>query len=284
MMTIPLTDVPVPQSLFANPDVTPAVLHTWIRLRALAGADGLIPACALKELAWRIGKSKSTLHTHLSLLRLLGGLDFTWPESGLWAVSFKPLAQASLAAEAGDQDGLAAAESIQPAAPSSEIRDADLANGASLSLTTINRTIKRGAGARAPVQLFESPPEVPDAHEPKSAQRNAFRPQEAAPKPPAPLPSDPAAVYRSVFGFNVRSNQRAILADQVTDLKAWQATLEHWLMHGWNPKNLTGMIDLYRRGGPEMCHFCQREQRSPAKAAPLNQTQQALKELYAYYQ
>ncbi len=119
---------------------------------------------------------------------------------------------------------------------------------------------------------------------PRSAYRPEAKPPDLAPAPPCAASNDPAAVFRQVFGFNVRSNQRPLLNGQVSDLKAWQTTLEHWLMHGWNPKNLTGMIDLYRRGGPEQCHFCRREQPRPPKALPLNQTQQVLQDLYAYYQ
>ena len=81
----------------------------------------------------------------------------------------------------------------------------------------------------------------------------------------------------------MRNTQRALLTGQVGDLKKWQVTLEHWLMHGWNPKNLTGMLDLYRRGGPEKCHYCRNGEPAPAKAAAVSQTQQAIKELYAWY-
>lgn len=286
-MSNALFDVPVPQSLFANPEVKPAVLQTWIRLRALAGAGGLIAACPLKELAWRVGKSKSTLHQHLTLLRLLGCLDFNWPESGLWAVSFNPLAEADRAAESAGALAGAPAQLSPPgpacAAPhASEIPDAKFANDASLSTSPLNRNLKRGAGARAPIPLFGFPPDLADGNGQQSRGRNTYRPSGAPPSPPAPAPSDPAAVFRAVFGFNVRNTQRVLLTGQVGDLKKWQATLEHWLMHGWNPKNLTGMLDLYRRGGPEKCHYCRNGEPAPAKAA-VSQTQQAIKELYAWY-
>ena len=152
-MSNALSDVPVPQSLFANPEVKPAVLQTWIRLRALAGAGGLIAACPLKELAWRVGKSKSTLHQHLTLLRLLGCLDFSWPESGLWAVSFNPLAEAERAAESAGALAGAMAQLSPPspacAAPhASEIPDAKFANDASLSSHFLYIMLS-GAQARA---------------------------------------------------------------------------------------------------------------------------------------
>jgi hypothetical protein len=45
------------------------------------------------------------------------------------------------------------------------------------------------------------------------------------------------------------------LQQQVTDLPRWRLTLEHWLAHRWNPRNLPGMLDLYRRGGPSHCRY-----------------------------
>ncbi|MGB6423200.1 MAG: hypothetical protein WBF05_15305, partial [Anaerolineales bacterium] len=50
------------------------------------------------------------------------------------------------------------------------------------------------------------------------------------------------------------------LKAQVKDPDLWYATIEHWLAHRWNPKNIPGMLELYQRGGPEHCRFCRPEQ------------------------
>lgn len=34
------------------------------------------------------------------------------------------------------------------------------------------------------------------------------------------------------------------------------------MAHRWNPRNLPGMLDLYRRGGADFCRYC------PKTAAP----------------
>jgi hypothetical protein len=71
----------------------------------------------------------------------------------------------------------------------------------------------------------------------------------------APIP-DPVSAYRLLAHLTPNASQRRILSSKVTDLPLWQETLEHWLMHGWNPRNITGMLELYARGGPSGCRSC----------------------------
>jgi hypothetical protein len=66
----------------------------------------------------------------------------------------------------------------------------------------------------------------------------------------------PATLYRSIVHLTPNSNQRRLLASKITDLPLWRATIEHWIFHGWNPRNLAGMLDLYNRGGPSACRYC----------------------------
>ena len=70
------------------------------------------------------------------------------------------------------------------------------------------------------------------------------------------LPSDPVQAYRSLVHLTPNPSQRRILASAVFDLPLWQQTLEHWLLHGWNPRNITGMLELYGRGGASGCRHC----------------------------
>jgi hypothetical protein len=80
------------------------------------------------------------------------------------------------------------------------------------------------------------------------------------------LTPDPVSAYRSLAHLTPNASQRRILISSVTDLPLWQRTLEHWLTHGWNPRNLTGMLELYGRGGPSGCRYCH-EQHREAKTA-----------------
>jgi hypothetical protein len=73
------------------------------------------------------------------------------------------------------------------------------------------------------------------------------------------LPESAATMrYHQVTGTWPNRAQRQLLAAQVSDLERWGATLEHWLFHGWNPLNVAGQLELYRRGGPTACRYCQR--------------------------
>ncbi len=101
-----------------------------------------------------------------------------------------------------------------------------------------------------------------------------------APKksPPAgpPLPANsPAALYRQLAHLTPNPAQRELLEKQVHDLPRWRETLEHWLAHRWNPRNLPGMLDLYRRGGAGECRYC------PKPEAP--RTAEAFKQLRERY-
>jgi hypothetical protein len=94
------------------------------------------------------------------------------------------------------------------------------------------------------------------------------------------IPSDPVSTYRSLAHLTPNPTQRQLLSSSVSDLPLWQSTVEHWLSHGWNPRNLAGMLELYARGGPSSCHYCHR-QLSPASDAssPLQHTLDAIASL-----
>jgi hypothetical protein len=72
---------------------------------------------------------------------------------------------------------------------------------------------------------------------------------------------DAAGLYRQAISAGPAGRARLNAAqqarlDQVADLPRWQATLAHWQEHGWNPRNLPGLLDLYGRGGPAACRSC----------------------------
>jgi hypothetical protein len=69
----------------------------------------------------------------------------------------------------------------------------------------------------------------------------------------------PVILYRSIVHLMPNKTQQRIIESMVTDLPLWQQTLEHWLGHGWNPKNITGMLQLYERGGASGCRACRSE-------------------------
>jgi hypothetical protein len=38
-------------------------------------------------------------------------------------------------------------------------------------------------------------------------------------------------------------------------------------MHGWNPKNVIGILEIYARAGPQGCRFCQKDKPATGLAA-----------------
>jgi hypothetical protein len=74
----------------------------------------------------------------------------------------------------------------------------------------------------------------------------------------APVASEAQQIYASYTGLSLTPAQLNAIGQKVRDLNIWDNTLDHWLWHHWNPKNITGMLELYARGGGSGCFFCTR--------------------------
>ena len=81
------------------------------------------------------------------------------------------------------------------------------------------------------------------------------------------LEKEAVKAYHATLGLRPNQSQRAAIAEYVKDLALWQATLEHWQMHGWNPKNVLGILETYARDGPQGCRFCRKEKPATGLAA-----------------
>lgn len=66
----------------------------------------------------------------------------------------------------------------------------------------------------------------------------------------------PAGIYYTLTRHWLLPAQRSLLKSRVVDLETWRGCVDHWLNHGWNSGNLTGLLDLYEQGGAEACRFC----------------------------
>lgn len=62
--------------------------------------------------------------------------------------------------------------------------------------------------------------------------------------------------YRSILHITANRLQRKSISETVTDFDLWTGTLIHWAGHGWSKFNVTGMLDMYSKGGPASCHLC----------------------------
>jgi hypothetical protein len=85
--------------------------------------------------------------------------------------------------------------------------------------------------------------------------RSGFKPDLALNS--SPLSQNEAiSAYTHTTGYPPGKSYYEQIVAQVTDIPLWVDTLDHWMMHGWNPRNVTGQLELYLRGGPDSCRFC----------------------------
>jgi hypothetical protein len=260
---LPPRGVNVPTRMIYDPQLPPALILTWIQLRGLAWGGTVTPPLRMQELAALTGKCQATIYGHMSQLRRMSALSWRSTGQGTIIVTF-----------ADTPSGKLEVIELPPDIPDSQILESailELTNPASLS------------------PLDDSDPlQIPfdqDKREDKATQgdgddkhdyRNDILMGEEGTKfqesgmNSSNLESiDPITTYRMVVHLTPNSAQRHILSSKVTNLPLWQQTLEHWVTHGWNPRNLAGMLQLYARGGPSGCRYCsgespiRREQKTP---------------------
>ncbi len=92
---------------------------------------------------------------------------------------------------------------------------------------------------------------------------------------------DVVAIYRRSISHPLNRRQRRQIKAVVTDCVLWDATIDHWLDHGWNPKNIRGLLELYQRGGPDGCRQCKpaNNRSSGAKVASLDAWEEVWREI-----
>jgi hypothetical protein len=253
---IPPRGVFVPTSVVYNRALPAAILQTWVQLRGLAWGDSETPPLSMKQLIEITGKSQSCLYGHMTSLRVWGALRWRPSGRGTFIVSF----------EADPDPATAAATATATArSPGSFLQDSRNLEAPDPDPLTDRSSLFNEEDLYRKFQDFGN-------MESRAAE---FRsPHPAAGQSRGSKESNPAADrYHRKIGIYANRAQRKLLADQVSDLALWEATLEHWLSHGWNPRNVAGQLQLYGRGGPQNCPFCQKD------STPLDQTLAGLEQL-----
>lgn len=246
----------VPAALLQDPTLSPTALHTWALLRCLAGPQGETAPTTISELCRYTGKSRTVLYQHLALLKQRGALRWHGAGQGALVIAFEtageepgPPGQSSLPA-VPRQAGAAAKPPDSGVPDSGQIESGIPDPGLAPSLNPLNiNDSESKSGFRERGKLQKSG--IPDWGTSALAAHPAA---EAGQDEPAA--GNPLSVYRRITGRRPNPSQRQKLAEQVRDLDLWQRTLEHWQMHGWNPLNLAGILELYQRGGPAACRYC----------------------------
>lgn len=63
------------------------------------------------------------------------------------------------------------------------------------------------------------------------------------------LDNEAVKKYREVIHLQANYIQRAVIAETVSDsdrgLRIWEGVLIEWMLHGWSPKNVSGMLKNY---------------------------------------
>lgn len=54
-------------------------------------------------------------------------------------------------------------------------------------------------------------------------------------------------LYREICHLTANELQRKRIAEEVADLELWEDTLENWMMRGYRPNNVDGLLDSYRK-------------------------------------
>lgn len=262
----------IPATLISAAGLSAGALHTWAWLRGLAMGSCPTQAYSIQELSKLIGKSPSTLYNHLAILKSRGALR--WQNTGKGTLSFvfdpaignenpsEETAMASLATgntperendfqPCGNLEvNFQNSRNLEDEAQVSRIQESG--NAASLNPEVLNILINQ-QDSRGEEGKFRDA-RIQEGEIPETGA--------------APCGEEPEAIYRALTGRRPNRAQRAELMQRVEDLGRWRGTLAHWQMHGWNPTNLAGMLDLYQRGGAAACRYCGKAEAGASGAAP----------------
>lgn len=236
----------VPAALIHNPQLPPAALHTWIQLCALAaGADSTRPF-SLTELCAATRKRPTALYAHLTVLRSCELLA-TRPagRGALFLVFTAP-------GVAGEGEG-----SLDCAREERSLRSGGLdpdPPGSRRSAIPKNQIVETPPSLNPPNQTHFSMEEEGGSAicREDSGKAKARRAKVGAPRDAA----DPIEIFRAQAGRRPNRAQTVEVYAVVRDPDLWRRSVAHWLMHGWNPTNVFGLLDFYSRGGPEACRAC----------------------------
>jgi len=115
-----------------------------------------------------------------------------------------------------------------------------------------------------PPQREEAPLDVPPPERARPSQPEealSFPPPRPA-GPPQPgkaqrslrSPPHPAVeAYKKAFFYYPRHNLYSLIAEKVgedeEDLRLWAKACQSWAAHGWNPKNIAGLLEYYEKRG-----------------------------------
>ena len=309
---LPPRGIFVPTEMIYHKEFSPTVIHTWIQLRALAWGHDETPQINILQLSELTGKSRSTIFGHMALLRSWGALRWRSSDLGTIIVTF-PADTGEFFLD-GDSLPSHADPPIQESGHNHEsniLEKPDPSLSSPINQLDINVFEERERENPDPDQeinqLHLSPGPSPVVGGEKFVQDSGrtsfvggrsesknldqdtgeiqFSGLDAGSHSPGPFSqvvedgADPIQIYRALTGIRPNKPQREQLKSLVQDMNIWYASVEHWQFHGWNPKNIAGILELYDRGGPDGCRYCSKNpEHQSSSLSALNQLRKEIKE------
>ena len=302
---LPPRGIFVPTMMIYNREIPPKVVYTWIQLRGLAWDRTETPQLSMAQLSDLTGKSQSTLYAHIALLRSWGALRMRPSVKGSIIVAF-PVdtgqilfegdnLPAQLAARfnsdsrKGDSEFLDSRNLEMPdPSPSSPINylDSDSVGEREVEINQLDLSqYKRSQDSENLERISEKSesPLIEGKEIPRSFESPPFGEGMENSHPPTLPPhldgADPIKIYKTLTGIRPNKPQRDRLNSLVHDTNLWYLSVEHWQSHGWNPKNIAGILELYQRGGPTTCRYCSKEKDPESQSiSALNSLREELEE------
>lgn len=257
---LPPRGVFLPIRLLFDDQLTPAALQTWAQLRALAWGKPETPSLSLQQIYEMTGKKPSTLYGHMAILRDRGALRWRPAGSGTLIVSFEGHPVDDFPDDSENPENFSG-NLEKPSLNTSNLNqldsESDRERGGGFQKSGKNGR-QRGALRPEDALLFQDSG--------KALQKSGKKFQESGKE--GAQSAGPVQRYRQLTRLSPNPSQRETIQGAVTDLALWEACLTHWLSHGWNPRNLPGLLDLYARGGPAACRYCQADRARPRSPGP----------------
>ena len=227
--------VQVPAAMVYDEMIPETVRFTYVMLRGLAWGSLETPAVSMDQLTEVTGKKQSAIYKHMAFLRDRGALLWRPAGHGTIIVSFPDnLDDSSTSIECGVD----------------EINSKGLGFSQSPENNSINMEkpfIKLNQESKLNEEVIKNTPFHVSGKHPMDVEYAKHTPRNG---------TKSLSLYKSLTNLTPNRTQRRQILDQVTDLDLWRSTLEHWLTHGWNPRNVQGILNLYTQGGPDFCRFC----------------------------
>ena len=230
----------VPTAMIFDQTLPETVRFTWILLRCLAWGKSETPMLSMNQLVEIIGKKQSALYKHMAILRDRGVLLWRPAGCGTLIVSFPD----SFQEDSGffnDESQEVSVDNVPSTfveSPVFKLNQESKLKEEEFKNTQFQKNGMNSTNVETYSQSKHSTNGV--------SERNSK----------ALVEDQCTAAYKSITNFTPNKPQRQQILERVTDLDLWRSTLDHWLSHGWNPRNVLGMLNLYSQGGPDSCQYC----------------------------